>query len=397
MDENRYTPELRFDGFTEPWKQQELGNIAKIVAGGDVDKRRLRPTGKYPVLANALTNDGIVGYYDDSYRIEAPAVTVTGRGEVGHAKARFAPFTPVVRLLAVITKSDVSFIAEAINLTNIALESTGVPQLTVPQLASVQLRIPDTVEEQQAIGTFFHKLDSLITLQQRKYERLQHLKQALLRKMFPKPGEQVPELRFDGFTEPWKERKLGECGTVKTGPFGSMLHAGDYVNDGIPIVTTEHFKAGDLPTSKMGLPQVSEIDAKRLAQYTAAEGDILFSRVGSVDVNAQVTAMQNGWLFSGRVLRVRPEKGICDASYLHYELQTTYIRRSILNRAVGGTMASINTAILEETKIRVASSLSEQYQIGSFFRKLDNLTTLYQSECERLQHLKQAMLQRMFV
>lgn len=177
-------PELRFEGFTEPWKQRKLGDIAIIVAGGDANKRRLRPAGKYPVIANALTNDGIVGYYDDSYRIEAPAVTVTGRGEVGHAKARFTPFTPVVRLLAIVTKSDVSLIAEAINLTNIALESTGVPQLTVPQLASVQLRIPDAVEEQQAIGTFFHKLDSLIALHQREYERLRHLKQALLRKMF---------------------------------------------------------------------------------------------------------------------------------------------------------------------------------------------------------------------
>lgn len=177
-------PELRFDGFTEPWKERKLGDIAIIVAGGDANKRRLRPAGKYPVIANALTNDGIVGYYDDSYRIEAPAVTVTGRGEVGHAKARFTPFTPVVRLLAIVTKSDVSFIAEAINLTNIALESTGVPQLTVPQLASVQLRIPDAVEEQQAIGTFFHKLDSLIALHQREYERLKRLKQALLRKMF---------------------------------------------------------------------------------------------------------------------------------------------------------------------------------------------------------------------
>ena len=159
-------------------------------------------------------------------------------------------------------------------------------------------------------------------------------------------NEQKPAIRFQGFTDAWEQRKLGEF-SVKTGPFGSTLHADDYVEDGTPIVTTEHFKTGDLPEFKAGIPQVSEADLRRLKQYELHEHDIVFSRVGSVDLNAEVLKNQVGWLFSGRVLRVRPDETI-DSAFLHYELGTDRVRNSIMERAVGLTMASINTGILED-------------------------------------------------
>ena len=190
----------------------------------------------------------------------------------------------------------------------------------------------------------------------------------------------VPEIRFAGFTDPWEQRKLGELCEIKTGPFGSLLHAEDYVDEGTPIVTTEHFKLGSLPEDKREIPQVSEEDAKRLGQYRAKEGDILFSRVGSVDINAQVFAGQNGWLFSGRVLRARPNARVISSAYLHYELETEKVKNSVTNRAVGGTMASINTEILSHTPIVVPKGTAEQRQIGHFFAQLDNLITLHQRE-----------------
>ena len=178
----------------------------------------------------------------------------------------------------------------------------------------------------------------------------------------------------------WEQRKLGEVASIKTVPFGSLLHAEDYVVDGIPIVTTEHFKSGFLPDEIAGLPQVSESDRARLEQYSAIEGDILFSRVGSVDVNAQVTAAQSGWLFSGRVLRARPTVSVISPNYLHYELSTDDVKRSIINRAVGGTMASINTEILEDTKISFPRSRTEQLEIGRSLGNLDSLIALHQRE-----------------
>lgn len=160
-------PEIRFKGFTNDWEQRKLGNECfEIVAGGDVDKTKLLQDGKYPVIANALTDEGIIGYYSNEYRIKAPAVTVTGRGDVGHARARKINFTPVVRLLSVVSKHDVDFLAESINQNDIVLESTGVPQLTVPALANYLLCFPPTIKEEKRIGQYFSQLNHLLTLHQ---------------------------------------------------------------------------------------------------------------------------------------------------------------------------------------------------------------------------------------
>ena len=126
----------------------------------DKNKTKVLKSGKYPVLANALTNDGIFGYYEDDYRIEAPAVTVTGRGDVGYAKARKTNFTPVVRLLAVKSEHDVDFLEAAINNHKTVVESTGVPQLTAPQLSNYNIYFP-LIEEEKKIGALFKQLDDL--------------------------------------------------------------------------------------------------------------------------------------------------------------------------------------------------------------------------------------------
>ena len=161
-------PEIRFDGFTYDWEQRKLGDEAEeILAGGDIDKEKAVDDGVYPIYANALTNDGIVGYYDDYYRVKAPAVTVTGRGEVGRARARMIDFTPVVRLLAVRSNHDCYFLENAINNHKVVVESTGVPQLTVPQLSSYDICFPKDIVEEKKIGTYFNQLDRLITLHQR--------------------------------------------------------------------------------------------------------------------------------------------------------------------------------------------------------------------------------------
>ena len=178
-------PEIRFKGFSDAWEQRKLVEVAtEMVAGGDIDKDLILDEGRYPVIANALTNDGIVGYYNEDYRIKAPAVTITGRGDVGHAKARIVHFTPVVRLLSLKSNHDVFFLENAINTLKIVIESTGVPQLTVPQLAKYEISFPKSLDEEEKIGAYFKHLDNLITLHQRELEKLKNLKKACLEKMF---------------------------------------------------------------------------------------------------------------------------------------------------------------------------------------------------------------------
>ena len=183
--DGKNVPEIRFKGFTDTWEQRKLKDESDyIVAGGDIEKNKIDENGKYPVIANALTNEGIVGYYKEDYRIKAPAVTVTGRGDVGHAVARNIDFTPVVRLLTIKSKHYNYFLENAINNLNVVVESTGVPQLTVPQLENYEIQFPKDLNEETQIGNLFKQIDNLITLHQHKLEKLKNMKKSLLNKMF---------------------------------------------------------------------------------------------------------------------------------------------------------------------------------------------------------------------
>ena len=184
LPDKTQNPKVRFKEFNDKWKTLKLGNISSISAGGDVNKQKLLKKGRYPVIANALTNKGVIGYYESEYRIQAPAVTVTGRGDIGHAYARKTNFTPVVRLLSVKSKHNVDFLAEAINQKKVPFESTGVPQLTVPKLSNYKILFPSSITEENKIGNFIIKFDEIINLQNKKISSLEQVKNFLLQNMF---------------------------------------------------------------------------------------------------------------------------------------------------------------------------------------------------------------------
>lgn len=184
-----------------------MGEISNIIAGGDKNINKIKKYGKYPVIANSINKNGIVGYYDNEYRVKAPAVTVTGRGEIGHAVARFQNFTPIVRLLALSSKLDPIFLANSINKIRFFNESTGVPQLTKPQLSTYSIIIP-SVEEQNNIGKLILLIEKYIHLHQRKLKLLKVMKKALSQYMFCQETEFVPILRFNSFSDKWKYERL---------------------------------------------------------------------------------------------------------------------------------------------------------------------------------------------
>lgn len=182
-DKGSKHPVLRFKGFHDDWEQRKLGDIAKIVAGGDKDNSMINSEGRYPVIANSVNTDGIIGYYSKKFRIKAPAITVTGRGDIGNATPRFINFTPVVRLLALTTPHNVVFIANAINKIRIFNESTGVPQLTAPQLSKYKIGITD-YQEESIIAGLIRTMEIALSLQQQKLAKYQSIKKSLLQQMF---------------------------------------------------------------------------------------------------------------------------------------------------------------------------------------------------------------------
>lgn len=154
---------------------------------------------------------------------------------------------------------------------------------------------------------------------------------------------------------------LAKIADIQTGPFGSQLHEKDYVEgEGTPIVTVEHL--GERRFASNNLPLVGNIDYQRLAKYTMRPGDIIFSRVGSVERCSLALPENDGWLFSGRCLRVRPKKGV-DSNYLYAYLSAPAIKKYIRSIAVGATMPSINTSIMGEIPIRVPT-YEKQRSIG---------------------------------
>lgn len=191
----------------------------------------------------------------------------------------------------------------------------------------------------------------------------------------------------------WKEVRLGDIADVQTGPFGSQLHKENYVNKGTPIVTVEHL--GNKWFTSQNLPMVSDEDKLRLAKYCSQEGDVIFSRVGSVDRCSYVSKEYSGWLFSGRCLRVRPRSGI-NPEYLYYFLTNEGTKQYIRNIAVGATMPSINTKLLNEVPITIPS-LDDQRRIASILSSLDRKIELNNKINADLEEMAQAIFKNWFV
>lgn len=192
----------------------------------------------------------------------------------------------------------------------------------------------------------------------------------------------------------WKESELGDIAKVQTGPFGSQLLNEQYITGGTPIITVEHIKNFEI--AKLNYPSVTEEDRLRLERYSLKEGDIVFSRVGSVDLSAMTRKENEGWLFSSRMLRVRPDLKKIDPNYLAYYFRLDGVRKYINNVAVGSTMPSINTSILKTIPIKFPEKIV-QTQIGKTLSVLDDKINLLRQQNETLEELAQLLFRRWFV
>ena len=185
---------------------------------------------------------------------------------------------------------------------------------------------------------------------------------------------------------------LRDIADIQTGPFGSQLHKEDYVENGTPIVTVEHL--GNRIFTEQNLPKVSDENKARLKKYVLMEGDIVFSRVGSVDRCSYVDKFHAGWMFSGRCLRIRPVKEI-DALYLYYYFCTENIKKFIRNIAVGATMPSINTKLMGEIEISYPD-IKTQKKIGELLSVVDSKIEKNSAINKNLSDLLQAIYQKQF-
>ena len=211
-------------------------------------------------------------------------------------------------------------------------------------------------------------------------------------------GSEWRQTVYGPFSSDFREDHLAdlcmEDSGIQTGPFGSQLHQKDYVAVGTPIITVEHL--GENRIIHQDLPQVSHYDRDRLSKYTLRRGDIVFSRVGSVDRRALVSDTEDGWLFSGRCLRVRPDANKIDSRFLSYFFGMAAFQEHIRSIAVGATMPSLNTQILSDVAIHYPP-LPEQRAIAHILGTLDDKIELNRRMNETLEEMARALFKSWFV
>ena len=288
----------------------------------------------------------------------APAVTVTGRGEVGYAKARMTHFTPVVRLLAVCSNHDCYFLENAINNHKVVVESTGVPQLTVPQLSSYNIFFPANDKEEVRIGKYFHTLDNLITLHQRECDQLKELKKSMLKKMFPRDESSIPEVRFAGFTDAWEQRKLGDVTQIIMGqsPDGSTYS--EKPKDYILVQGNSDIKDGWVEPRLWTTQMTKKADVGDLIMSVRAPAGSMGKTAYNVVIGRGVAAIKgNEFIFQSLIKK--------DIEGFWKKITT------------GSTFESLNSNDIKNSNLLVPVN-EEQIKIGQYFSQLDNLITLHQ-------------------
>jgi type I restriction enzyme, S subunit len=262
-------------------------------------------------------------------------------------------------------------------------------------------------DKQREIVKEYNTIQNRIKLNEQLIQKLEETAQAIYREWFVefefpnkdgKPyksncGEMVwcEELGKE-IPKGWELKYLKDISEIKTGPFGSALLNEQYISGGTPVITVEHIK--DFKISNLDYPSVTKDDTKRLKAYSLLEGDIIFSRVGSVDLSALVQPENEGWLFSSRMLRLRPNKEKIHPILLSIFLKLKETRSLIISLSVGSTMPSINTEILAGIPFCYFPSFIGN-KIHDVFVKIDKQVSIHYQENQKLTELKALLLSKL--
>ena len=411
MAEKQNTPVIRFEGFTDPWEQRKLGELLLFQNGFNGSSESFGSGIPLISVMDVLDDEFIthetirgkarlnyeeasrycVEYGDVLFQRSSENQEDAGTSNVyldQHVPSAFGGF--VIRGKKVDEYNPI-FIKYLLGSSFIRKQIThraqGAQHINVSQdtLADVVLLMP-SMREQEAVGLVFLHLANLITLHQRKHEKLCTVKKSMLDKMFPKPGETEPEIRFEGFTDPWEQRKLGEVGEIYTGNTPATDNPIYYSNDGIPWITPSDIVDFNTPKPAKYL---SEVGLK--VGRTVPAGSIMCTCIASIGKNT-ITSTTCG--FNQQINALVPNKEQYDSNFLFAE---SYLWSQTMKRdAAEGTMQIVNKSEFSELNI-LKPSLIEQQAIGSFFSRLDHLITLHQRKLDLLKNMKKSLLDKMFV
>ena len=407
MSETMKKPRIRFKGFTEAWEQRKLGEVAPLRGGFSFKSEEYCDDGIPIVRISNILSDGTVGadfaHYDiidndenitlsNEDALLAMSGATTGKVSILHCKntdkyyqnQRVGYFTRSKEVdydyISTIVRSQ-QFIEQLASV----LVAGAQPNVSSKEIDSFEFTFPQKIEEQTKIGTLFKQFDNLITLHQRKYDKLLNIKKSMLEKMFPKNGNDVPEIRFKGFTDAWEQRKLNEVVNVYDG----VHQTPDYKDSGVMFLSVENIST--LKSEKY----ISEEAFQRDYKVYPQKGDILMTRIGDVGTPNVVETTKKVAFYVSLAL-LKPTK--INSYFLCDSIQSPLFQKGLKDRTlVTAIPQKINKDEIGKVNIILPTSSQEQQLIGEYFRNLDNLITLHQRKLEKLKNIKKSMLEKMFV
>ena len=392
MPGNSNVPAIRFAGFTDPWEQRKLGDVTEVTSGQSPNGANYtdNPADHILVQGNAdLKNHWVVP------RVWTTEVTKTAtpddlifsvRAPVGEIGRTAFPVV-IGRGVASIRGGDYLYaylehLGESGYWSSVSAGSTF-DAIGGDELRATAIWLPNN-GEQRKIGAFFQQLDNLITLHQRKHDKLTTLKKSMLEKMFPKEGADIPEIRFAGFTDPWEQRKLKDVAETYSG--------------GTPSIGNSEFYEGDIPFIRSaeigGLKTELSLSNQGLSNSSARMvdvGDVLYALYGATSGEVAISNIKGA--INQAILAILPNVGI-DNMYLANWLRRE--KQNIIGTYLQGGQGNLSGAIVKDLDIPVPCS-DEQVRIGALFASLDNLITLHQRQLDSLKKVKRSCLDKMFV
>ena len=390
-------PALRFSGFDHDWEQRKVSELFKVTRGYVLAATLTEPAKTdekpYPVYSSQTKDNGLMGYYK-GYLYEDAITWTTDGANAGTVNYRAEKFY-CTNVCGVLLSNEVTanqMIAEALN--NVAkgyVSYVGNPKLMNNVMADIEIMIPTQAKEREKLSVFFRNLDHLITLHQCKCKKLICIKKSMLENMFPQKGEKIPRIRFSGFTDDWEQRKLGELVIIERG--GSPRPIDAYItdeSDGLNWI-----KIGDAPKHGRYINHTAEkIKPSGISKTRQVEpGDLILSNsmsFGKPYIMGIFGCIHDGWLL------LRNSQNIFDLKFLCHMLGIDQMIAQYKSLAAGSTVNNLNKELISNAIVSVPSKV-EQAKIGEYLERLDRIITLHQRELEKLQNIKKATLEKMFV
>ena len=392
-------PAIRFKGFTDPWEQRKLGNFGEVAMCKRIYKDQTAENGDVPFFKigtfggepDAFISEELFEDYRERFSFpKRGTLLVSAAGSIGRIveyqgqKAYFQDSNIV--WLEHGGNLDDGFLKQLYSKIKWGLEGSTIKRLYNKDILDAEVVIPEVTEQIQ-IGAFFLQLDHLITLHQRKYDKLCTVKKSMLDKMFPKPGEFVPEIRFEGFTDPWEQRKLGEVASLLGGNAWSSKEydpSGDYLVITIANVTGEY---------EVDDSEGNRINVNGNSEYLLSHGDILVSLTGNVGRVSRMTSTKA--VLNQRVGKLSVDCDI-DDEFIFQAIRDGRFLTTMETASQGAAQKNISNSDVLSFEL-LLPTLKEQQVVGEALHRIDTLITLHQRKLELLKNIKKSLLDKMFV